>query len=57
MAATVAPGGWLQVEEMEFSLEHSHIQGPATKDVFSVFTVMSGAIGMGDLTHKLPHAF
>ncbi|KAJ4244744.1 hypothetical protein NW762_014320 [Fusarium torreyae] len=57
LVATVAPGGWLQVQEMEFSLEHSHVPGPATKDVFSVFTGMFDAIGMGDLVHKLPDAF
>ncbi|KAF4964762.1 hypothetical protein FSARC_7361 [Fusarium sarcochroum] len=57
LVATVAPGGWLQVQEMEFNLNHSDVAGPASKDVFSVFTGMFDAIGMGDLVHKLPQAF
>jgi hypothetical protein len=58
LKATVAPGGWLQVHELDFSLDGRSDAGPAWKDVNTVFGGMFDAMGMGsDFVNKLPGAF
>ncbi|KAH6963049.1 hypothetical protein DER45DRAFT_625150 [Fusarium avenaceum] len=58
LVATLAPGGWLQVHELDFSLDGRSDAGPAWKDVNTVLEGMFNAIGMGsDFVSKLPEAF
>ncbi|CAJ0554695.1 Ff.00g132080.m01.CDS01 [Fusarium sp. VM40] len=58
LVATLAPGGWLQVHELDFSLDGRSDAGPAWKDVNTVFGGMFDAMGMGsDFVSKLPEAF
>jgi hypothetical protein len=58
LKATLTPGGWLQVHELDFSLDGRSDTGPAWKDVNTVFGGMFDAMGMGsDFISKLPEAF
>ncbi|KAI6765713.1 hypothetical protein HG530_006783 [Fusarium avenaceum] len=58
LVVTLAPGGWLQVHELDFSLDGRSDAGPAWKDVNTVLEGMFNAIGMGsDFVSKLPEAF
>ncbi|KAM0439229.1 hypothetical protein ACHAQK_006335 [Fusarium lateritium] len=58
LKATLAPGGWLQIHELDFSLNGRSDAGPAWKDVNKVFGGMFDAMGMGsDFVSKLPEAF
>ncbi|KAM0266803.1 hypothetical protein ACHAPA_006580 [Fusarium lateritium] len=58
LVATLAPGGWLQIHELDFSLDGRSDAGPAWKDVNKVFGGMFDAMGMGsDFVSKLPEAF
>ncbi|KAM0475443.1 hypothetical protein ACHAP7_007342 [Fusarium lateritium] len=51
-------GGWLQIHELDFSLNGRSDAGPAWKDVNKVFGGMFDAMGMGsDFVSKLPEAF
>ncbi|KAL6916765.1 hypothetical protein ACHAPO_006878 [Fusarium lateritium] len=58
LASTLAPGGWLQVHEMDFDLQDKPNIGPALKEVCALFSGVFKAMGMiSDLSHKLPEAF
>ncbi|RBR25538.1 uncharacterized protein FIESC28_01501 [Fusarium coffeatum] len=58
LAATLAPGGWLQVHEMDFDLQDKPSVGPALKDVCKLFSGVFKAMGMTyDLVGELPGAF
>ena len=56
--ATLAPGGWLQVHEMDFDLQDKPNVGPALKDVCKLFSGVFKAMGMTyNLVEELPSAF
>ncbi|KAF5567415.1 hypothetical protein FPHYL_3318 [Fusarium phyllophilum] len=56
--ATVAPGGWLQVHELDFDLTDRPNVGPAWRDVSNLIAAMFDGMGMGsDCIRKLPGAF
>ncbi|RGP70960.1 hypothetical protein FSPOR_3647 [Fusarium sporotrichioides] len=58
LACTLAPGGWLQVHEMDFDLQDKPNIGPALKEVFALFSGVFKAMGMvSNLVKKLPEAF
>ncbi|KAJ4127863.1 hypothetical protein NW768_008143 [Fusarium equiseti] len=55
---TLAPGGWLQVHEMDFDLQNKSNIGPALKDVCKLFSGVFKAMGMTpNLVEELPGAF
>lgn len=56
--ATLAPGGWLQVHEMDFDVQDKPNAGPALKDVCKLFSGVFKAMGMTyNLVKELPGAF
>ncbi|QGI70868.1 hypothetical protein CEK27_003197 [Fusarium fujikuroi] len=58
LASTVAPGGWLQVHELDFDLTDRPNVGPAWRDVSNLIAAMFDGMGMGsDCIRKLPGAF
>ncbi|KAF4342161.1 beta-glucosidase [Fusarium beomiforme] len=58
LASTVAPGGWLQVNELDFDLTDRPNVGPAWRDVSNLIAAMFDGMGMGsDCIRKLPGAF
>ncbi|KAF4944787.1 hypothetical protein FSARC_14585 [Fusarium sarcochroum] len=58
LAATVAPEGWLQVQELDFDPNDRQIAGPAWRDVNSVLAGMFEAFGLGgNYTSKIFKAF
>ncbi|RFN53281.1 methyltransferase protein [Fusarium flagelliforme] len=58
LSATLAPGGWLQVHEMDFDLQDKPNAGPALKDVCKLFSGVFKAMGMTqNLVAELPGAF
>ncbi|KAF5714421.1 hypothetical protein FGLOB1_3561 [Fusarium globosum] len=58
LASTVAPGGWLQVHELDFDLTDRPNVGPAWRDVSNLIAAMFDGMGMGsDCIRKMPGAF
>ncbi|RBR17261.1 hypothetical protein FVER53590_10787 [Fusarium verticillioides] len=58
LASTVAPGGWLQVHELDFDLTDRPNVGPAWRDVSNLIAAMFDGMGMGsNCIRKLPGAF
>ncbi|CZS81509.1 unnamed protein product [Fusarium graminearum] len=58
LASTLAPGGWLQVHEMDLDVQDKPNVGPAFKEVCALFLGVFKAMGMvPDLINKLPGAF
>ncbi|KAF9771372.1 hypothetical protein IL306_010999 [Fusarium sp. DS 682] len=55
---TVAPRGWLQVNELDFDLTDRPNVGPAWRDVSNLIAALFDGMGMGsDCIRKLPGAF
>ncbi|KAF5616367.1 uncharacterized protein FTJAE_13012 [Fusarium tjaetaba] len=58
LVSTVAPGGWLQVHELDFDLTDRPNVGPAWRDMSNLIAAMFDGMGMGsDCIRKLPGAF
>ncbi|KAG7406648.1 Methyltransferase psoC [Fusarium oxysporum f. sp. rapae] len=56
LASTVAPGGWLQVHELDFDPTDRPSVGPVWRDVSNLIAAMFDGMG-SDCIRKLPGAF